>query len=321
MNTRRGRFAPTPSGYMHLGNALAALLAWLQMRACGGTIMLRIEDLDQARTKPAYIRALQEDLEWLGLDFDEGPSQGGPHAPYVQSERRDHYDRALAVLQEKGLLYPCYCSRAELASLALAPHGLADEGTAYPGTCRNLTPSERLEKARAKNPSLRFALPDVAHAWCDGGVGPYQTKPGFGGDFIVKRADGVMSYQLAVVVDDADMMITDVLRGRDLLDSTPRQLALYRALGKTPPTFTHIPLLVTEDGQRLAKRDQALSLSALRAQKMSAEAVVGCLAHACGLQDECEPVKARDLIPLYQTINLDKATWSMPDQLRVRFGL
>ncbi|MCY0876587.1 MAG: tRNA glutamyl-Q(34) synthetase GluQRS [Firmicutes bacterium] len=318
---RRGRFAPTPSGHMHLGNAMTALLVWLQMRSCKGTVILRIEDLDQARAKEAYRTMILEDLQWLGLDFDEGPEIGGAFSPYVQSLRSDSYERALEKLQNKGLLYPCFCSRADLASLGHAPHGLASEGAAYPGTCSALSQSEIAQRRQIKTPSWRFRLPITKTVWRDGGVGVCHYDANFGGDFIVRRADGVISYQLAVVVDDAAMAITDVLRGRDLVDSTPRQLALSEALELPVPRFTHVPLVIAHDGQRLAKRDHALSLGALRAKKISAEAVIGCLAQICGLQPDCTPVKAQDLIPLYNKIDFRQNAWRMSEAVVRRLSL
>jgi glutamyl-tRNA synthetase len=286
---------------MHLGNALSALLAWLQMRSCGGQIVLRLEDLDRARCKPDYAAWLLEDMAWLGLDWDEGPDVGGPHGPYRQSERMVRYEEALARLRELGLLYPCFCSRADLRSLANAPHGLSAEGPAYPGTCRRLTPEQRRQKEEAgKRPSLRFRMPDRPVRFHDGVCGPQEFAPPAGGDFVVKRADGFIGYQLAVVVDDIAMAITDVFRGRDLLDSTPRQLALYEALGRQPPAFAHGPLLYGADGARLSKRHGSVSLAELRENGVTAEQIVGFLAWHARLLDRPEPVAPRDLIPLFR---------------------
>ena len=298
---RKGRFAPTPSGRMHLGNALSALLAWLQMRSCGGRIALRLEDLDRARCKPEYAPLLLEDMAWLGLDWDEGPDVGGPAGPYRQSERLELYERALRRLEAQNLLYPCYCSRADLRTAASAPHGLASEGPAYPGTCRMLTPKQRaLKEASGKTPSLRFRMPDRTVRFRDGVMGPREFPPPAGGDFIVRRADGIIAYQLAVVVDDIAMGITDVFRGRDLLDSTPRQIALYAALGSPPPAFAHGPLLIGPDGARLSKRHGAVSLAELRERGVRAEEITGFLAWHAGLMDRPEPVKPRDLVPHFR---------------------
>jgi glutamyl-tRNA synthetase len=300
---RRGRFAPTPSGQLHVGNAWTALLSWWQMRSCGGEYVLRMEDIDKPRSKPEFARQILEDLRWLGIDWDEGPDVGGPYGPYKQSEREELYKEALKRLWRDGRLYPCYCSRAELMAVASAPHGLGSEGPVYAGTCRHLTDDERAKKSAVKEPSLRFALPEQGVSFADLVAGWQEFPAGSGGDFVVKRADGMFGYQLAVVVDDAAMAITDVLRGADLLDSTPRQLWLYAALDLTPPQFAHVPLLCGPDGRRLSKRDKSLNLAAIRAAGTTAETLVGCLAWLAGLLERPEPVKARDLIPEF---DLDK---------------
>ena len=302
----RGRFAPTPSGEMHVGNARTALFAWLDARSRGGQFVLRIEDIDRPRCKPHYYGLLLEDLRWLGIDWDEGPDIGGPHGPYVQSLRLEAYEQALRRLEEQRLLYPCYCSRAELLAVASAPHGLASEGPAYPGTCRHLTEAERRERASRKSPSLRFRLPDRSAAFEDGAAGPQRFEPGSGGDFVVRRADGIVSYQLAVVVDDAAMGITDVVRGADLLDSTPRQLFLFEALGFAPPRYAHVPLLCGPDGNRLAKRHGALSIRALRERGVRAETIVGAIATVSGLHDRAEPIAAHELIARFRLEDVPK---------------
>ena len=294
--TYRGRFAPTPSGEMHIGNARTALIAWLDARSRGGTFVLRMEDIDKPRCKPHFYDLILEDLRWLGIDWDEGPDIGGPHGPYVQTLRLADYEEALGRLESEGLLYPCYCSRAELLAVASAPHGLASEGPAYPGTCRHLTDAERRERERRKSPSLRFRLPDRSVSFEDGAAGPQRFAPGAGGDFVVRRADGIVSYQLAVVVDDAAMGITDVVRGADLLDSTPRQLCLFEALGLKAPRYAHVPLLCGPDGKRLAKRHGALSIRALRERGVRPELVIGAIASVSGLHDRAEPIAAHELI-------------------------
>ncbi|MDF2628999.1 MAG: gluS [Symbiobacteriaceae bacterium] len=281
---------------MHIGNARTALLAWLQARHAGGEFVLRMEDIDTQRSRADLAHQILDDLRWLGLDWDEGPDVGGPHASYVQSERVGLYHDALRRLTEDGWLYPCYCSRAELAVIASAPHGLAEEGPRYPGLCRNLTPAQVATKAATgKAPSLRFAMPDEPVSFGDGIAGAQHAEPGAGGDFVVRRADGIIGYQLAVVVDDAAMGITDVLRGWDLLDSTPRQICLYRALGLTPPHFAHAPLLFGPDGQRLSKRHGSVTLAGLREGGAAPEQVVGYLAYFSGLLERPEPASPADL--------------------------
>lgn len=296
----RGRFAPTPSGPLHLGNAWSALLAWLQVRQAGGEMLLRIEDIDGPRSRQAYIESIPEDLRWLGLDWDEGPDLGGPYSPYRQSERLARYEELLHVLKAKGLVYPCYCSRAELAAIASAPHGLAAEGPAYPGICRTLSEPERATRAERKTPSWRFVMPAEPVAFEDLAMGPQSFPAGYGGDFIVKRADGIYAYQLAVVADDADMAVTHVLRGSDLLDSTPRQLALFDALGLPEPRYAHVPLLYGPDGQRLAKRHGSASIGAMRQSGISPETIVGWLGYLAGCLPKPEPAKPRDLLPYFR---------------------
>jgi len=297
---RRGRFAPTPSGLLHIGNAFAALLAWLQIRRAGGTFVLRIEDIDKPRSRPEYAEQILDDLRWLGIDWDEGPDIGGPYGPYEQSAREERYRAALARLERDRWLYPCYCSRAELMAIASAPHGLAAEGPAYPGICRGLTAEERQARSLAKTPSLRFAMPEHEVTYVDGIAGPQRFPAGAGGDFVVQRADGIIGYQLAVVVDDADMGITDVLRGWDLLDSTPRQLLLLKALGLPAPRYAHVPLLYGPDGRRLSKRHGSVTLRGIRQTLRSPERLIGQLAHLAGLLERPEPLKARELTPCFE---------------------
>jgi glutamyl-tRNA synthetase len=313
---RRGRFAPTPSGLLHIGNARTALLAWLQMRKAGGVFVLRMEDIDGPRSRPEFARQILADLRWLGLDWDEGPDTGGPFSPYTQSERLERYAAALDRLDREGWLYPCFCSRAERLSVASAPHGLASEGPAYPGTCRGLTRRERRDKAVFRRPSLRFALPDRPVEFRDAAAGLQTFAPGAGGDFIVRRSDGIYGYQLAVAVDDAEMGITDVLRGRDLLDSTPRQILLLRALDLPVPQYAHIPLMHGPDGKRLSKRHGDISLTAIRASGTPPEKVVGVLAYASGLIERPEPVKPAELINSFrmEMIPSEPVVWDQPLQ-------
>ncbi len=314
----RGRFAPTPSGRLHIGNLYAALMAWLQARSAGGVFALRMEDIDMPRSRPEWAELILTDLRWFGLDWDEGPDVGGSYGPYTQSERLARYQAALDKLARDGRLYPCFCSRAELFSVASAPHGLASEGPVYGGACRALTAAERARKAETKTPSLRFAVPDDdGVAFEDAVYGPVAFPPGAGGDFVVRRADGIVAYQLAVVVDDAAMDITQAVRGADLLDSTPRQLWLYAALGLTPPAFAHVPLLCDANGERLSKRQKSLAAAALREAGVPAETLVGLLAWAAGLIDRPEPLRPAELVAGFELGRLPRQPIRFPlDRLR-----
>ncbi|MBF6592231.1 MAG: tRNA glutamyl-Q(34) synthetase GluQRS, partial [Ktedonobacterales bacterium] len=281
----RGRYAPSPSGALHLGNLRTALLAWLFARRAGGEFILRIEDLDRPRVRPGAAARMLADLRWLGLEWDEGPDIGGALGPYIQSQRLALYDAALARLRERGRLYPCYCTRAELARIASAPHG-PDDTLPYPGTCRELSArARRRHEATGRQPSLRFRVPGTTTRFVDRLAGPVSERLATTvGDFIVRRGDGIIAYQLAVVVDDALMGITQVVRGADLLSSTARQLALFEALDAPPPTeFAHVPLAVDAAGARLAKRDASAGLAAQRATPgIGPERVLGALAASCG---------------------------------------
>lgn len=293
----RGRYAPSPTGRTHLGNASTAVLAWLSVRAKGGAYVVRMEDLDRPRVVVGSAEAILRDLRWLGLDWDEGPDVGGPHAPYAQSERRALYDAAFAKLLAARRVYPCFCSRKDVRSAASAPQAPGDEAL-YPGTCRDLSDSEvrgRIEAGRAH--AWRFRVePDEIEAFVDLVHGPHEADPGSIGDFVVRRADGVPAYQLAVVVDDIAMKITEVVRGDDLLPSTVRQILIYRALDAAPPAFGHVPLLLGDDGVRLSKRHRGVTLQELCDAGMSAEVVVGQLAHRHGLRPTATPVPARELV-------------------------
>lgn len=291
----RGRFAPSPSGEMHLGNVWTALMAWLQVRSLGGRMVLRMEDLDPDRSRMEYAVQIIRDLHWLGLEWDEGPDIGGPYGPYTQNERRGLYQQVLDGLAERGLVYPCFCTRAEILAAASAPHG---EDAAYPGTCRLLSAKERQARLReGRKSALRLIAPCQSQEFDDGLYGHITADLATTcGDFVVRRSDGVHAYQLAVVVDDAAMRITHVLRGDDLLSSTPRQLLLYQLLGFTPPKFAHVPLLYSPDGHRLSKRQKDLSLAALRGRGLAAERIIGYLAWRAGLLERWEPVAAGELI-------------------------
>ena len=289
-----GRFAPSPSGRIHLGNILCCLLAWLSARQKGGAVILRIEDLDTARCPKTYTRQMLEDLRWLGLTWDQGPETGGPDGPYYQSRRTALYQAALERLKDQELVYPCFCTRAELRA-ASAPHR-EDGQTVYPGTCRHLTAQQAAERSRTRSPALRLRVPDEVWAVEDRHMGTYQENLAAEcGDFLLRRSDGLFAYQLAVVVDDAAMGVTEVVRGADLLASTPRQLYLYRLLDLEPPEFCHFPLLLAPDGRRLSKRDADAGLDDLR-PRMTAEALLGKLACLAGFHPEGSPRTAEQLL-------------------------
>jgi glutamyl-tRNA synthetase len=260
----RGRLAPSPTGYLHLGHARTFWIA--RQRACehGGALVLRNEDMDAKRFKLEFVSAMLEDLKWFGLEWQEGPDCAGPFGPYNQSERMPFYRAALEKLRAGGFIYPCTCSRKDIQTAARAPHAADEDGPIYPGTCREKRESEIVNRKF----SWRFRIPDgETISFVDENFGPQQFVAGKDfGDFVVWRHDDVPAYQLACVVDDAGMQITEVVRGADLLKSTARQLLLYRALGFPPPKFFHCPLMTDDAGVRLAKRHDALSLRALRLQ-------------------------------------------------------
>jgi glutamyl-tRNA synthetase len=309
MGARRGRYAPSPTGAIHLGNARTALYAWLDARAAGETFVMRVEDLDRARVPPGAEARLLDDLRWLGLDWDEGPDRGGRFAPYRQSERAARYDDAIARLVAAGRAFPCACSRADVARAASAPHAADEDGPRYPGTCRGLPAAEVEARAVAQGraPAIRFDGRGAAFDFVDEVRGAVATGAGGVDDFVLRRADGTASYQLAVVVDDAAMEIGRVVRGDDLLSSTPRQLALYAALGLVAPAFAHVPLVLAPGGERLAKRTRPASLADLRARGVAPEAVVGALGASAGLCGPGERVRAADLVAGFSLARLDRA--------------
>lgn len=278
-----GRFAPTPSGRMHLGNVFAALIAWLSVRSRDGEMVLRMEDLDTQRTSAEFAETLRDDLRWLGLTWDrETPAQ---------SQRSAVYDKYFEILREKGLLYPCYCTRSQLHSVN-APH-LSDGTYVYPGTCRNLTEGERAAFHRA--PAWRVVVPDRVWTVEDKIQGTYRCNLATEcGDMVVRRADGVYVYQLAVTVDDGEAGVTEVVRGMDLLSSAPRQMYLQELFGFAHPEYAHVPMLLAPDGRRLSKRDRDLDLGILR-QRLSREALLGALAFAAGLIDQEVSVSLKEL--------------------------
>ena len=278
-----GRFAPTPSGRMHLGNVFAALIAWLSVRSRDGEMVLRMEDLDTQRTSAEFAETLRDDLRWLGLTWDrETPAQ---------SRRSVVHDRYFEILREKGLLYPCYCTRSQLHSVN-APH-LSDGTYVYPGTCRNLTEGERAAFHRA--PAWRVVVPDRVWTVEDKIQGTYRCNLATEcGDMVVRRADGVYAYQLAVTVDDGEAGVTEVVRGMDLLSSAPRQMYLQELFGFPHPEYAHVPMLLAPDGRRLSKRDRDLDLGILR-QRLSREELLGVLAFAAGLIDQEVSVSLNEL--------------------------
>ncbi len=308
-----GRFAPSPSGRMHLGNVLCALLAWLSVRSRGGKYILRIEDLDPDRCPRHYADLIEDDLRWLGLDWDEGGSMGGPDGSYYQSERTAIYEHYFEILQEKGLIYPCFCSRAALHA-ASAPH-LSDGRVIYAGTCRDMTADEVAAAMQKRKPAARLRVPDRTVEFVDGVQGHYaEHLPTECGDYIIRRSDGVFGYQLAVVVDDALEGVNEVVRGCDLISSAPRQIWLHETFGFPPPAFYHMPLLNAPDGRRLSKRDADLDLGILR-ERFSPEELVGALACAAGLIDRPEPVAARELISGFSWSRVPKTDLFLPEAL------
>ncbi|MBO4335835.1 MAG: tRNA glutamyl-Q(34) synthetase GluQRS [Desulfovibrio sp.] len=316
-----GRLAPSPTGLLHLGNAWAFLLAWLACRAQKGRLILRIEDIDPQRSRPEFVSAILDDLRWLGLDWDEGPDRGGAHGPYVQSKRLAEYALALDRLAQLGYLYPCFCTRKELKSLANAPH-LEDTGPVYPGTCRNLSDELRRKRiAQGQRYTLRLACPEMAVDFDDAICGPQHLQPcDWGGDFALRRSDGVVSYQLAVALDDAAMGVTQVVRGRDILFSTPKQILLLRLLGKSVPAqYAHIPLLLNAEGERLAKRHQSLTLAALRTRGVRPERLIGFLSSLAGLNPGAQAIKPLELVPAFSFSKLPQVDVCLPDTMLYSF--
>lgn len=308
-----GRFAPSPSGRIHLGNILCCLLAWLSVRQKGGRVLLRIEDLDTARCPRRYSQQMLEDLHWLGLDWDEGPEAGGANGPYFQSERTAVYEEALARLEGMGLVYPCFCTRAELHA-ASAPHR-EDGQVLYAGTCRALSTEEVAEKRKLRAPALRLRVPEEDWGFTDGHMGAYREVLARDcGDFLLRRSDGMFAYQLAVVVDDAAMGVTEVVRGADLLDSTPRQLYLFRLLGLTPPEFYHFPLLLAPDGRRLSKRNADAGLEDLR-PRFAPEDILGRLAYLAGFNPSCAPKTAEQLLADFDWSRVPREDIRLPEGL------
>jgi glutamyl-tRNA synthetase len=307
----RGRLAPSPTGAQHLGNARTYLISWLAARAAGGDVLLRIEDIDSPRVKSGAAEQARDDLRWLGLDWDE--------QPVVQTSRLPNYESALSLLQERELVYPCTCSRTDIENAASAPH--ADhEGPPYPRTCafRRVADVNCLSD---QSYSWRIRAGCLSLDYDDGFRGSTRVSPSAsGGDFVVWKSAGTPAYQLAVVVDDAAMGVTEVIRGDDLVPSTPRQLLLYRYLGLTAPRFVHVPLVVGPDGRRLAKRHGDTRLVSLRQAGVSHEAVLGLLAWSCGWLNRIEPVTARELIPHFRLAAIPPRPFVLDAALLDQFG-
>jgi len=297
-----GRFAPTPSGRLHLGNLLCAMLAYLSSRSQGGRFLLRIEDLDVPRCPRRLSVQAIDDLSWFGFRWDE--------EPLWQSERTEVYEDHLKRLQAKGLVYPCFCTRAQLHASA-APN-LGDTQYVYPRTCAHLTDTEIETLSQTRRPAMRLRVPDEVLSFEDGLYGLQSENLAHDcGDFILRRSDGLFGYQLAVVTDDALSGVNEVVRGRDILTATPRQIYLLRELGYPVPRYLHIPLLMDADGRRLAKRDRDLDLTAL-SRRFTSEALLGMLAFSAGLLDEPRPTTLEGLIPLFDWAKIRREDMRLP---------
>lgn len=306
-----GRLAPSPTGGLHPGHARTFLIAWLAARNAGGRVVLRIEDIDASRVRSEAIDGMVADLRWLGLDWDEGPDPGGPSAPYLQSRRFPLYQAALDRLKRLEQVYPCTCTRADVARAASAPH-LGEDGPTYPGTCAGRSAAEA-DLFGDRPFAWRFRTPQSSVAWDDLYLGRQELDPArLGGDFIVGRSGGAPSYQLAVVVDDALMGVNQVVRGDDLVPSTPRQILLYQALGWEPPAFGHVPLVVGPDGRRLAKRDQGVKLAALRDSGVDPRRLIGLLAQSCGWSRELVPSRPEDWVGRFELSTVPERPWMIP---------
>ena len=303
-----GRLAPSPTGGLHLGHARTFLVAWLSMRQQRGRVILRTEDLDATRARPEAAEGTIADLRWLGLDWNEGPDVGGPSAPYVQSQRPEAYRTCLQTLIRNERVYPCTCTRTDIERAASAPHP-EDEGPTYPGTCSGR--SVRDADALGDRPfAWRFRVPSGPVSWRDRILGEISIDPArLGGDFVVGRSGGGPSYQLAVVHDDATMGVSEVIRGDDLVASTPRQILLYRALGWEPPAFGHVPLAIGEDGRRLAKRDGSIKLATLREAGVDPARLVGWIARSCGWAEGEESGPPSAWIDRFDLNRIPRAPW------------
>jgi len=316
-----GRLAPSPTGAQHIGNARTYLLAWLSIRSRGGRVILRMEDIDSPRVKRGAAQQAIDDLRWLGLEWDEGPDVGGPHAPYVQTERLDLYRQALDQLKDAERVYPCTCTRSDVEAAASAPHA-GQEGPIYPGTCAGRSVADagtlaRSVKEGAAVPPLAWRLrtTNAPRRFDDLIAGTKSCSVASDlGDFVVAKADGSPAYQLAVVVDDHAMEITEVFRGDDLVPSAFRQLELYDFFGWPPPQFAHVPLVVGPDARRLAKRHGDTRLSMLREAGVSPQRLVGLLAWSCRFIERQEPISLQELLSVFNTTKLPRQSWTFTDQ-------
>ena len=300
----RGRFAPSPTGRMHAGNIFAALMSWLIVKSQGGRIILRIEDLDVERSKQQWVDQVQRDFEFLGLTWDEGP--------FFQQNRFGVYEDAFHELTSAGEVYPCFCTRADLHA-ASAPH--RGEKPVYPGTCRGLSSDEIAKRSATRRPSWRIAVPDVIVALDDLAQGPFeQNLSRECGDFVIRRSDGLFAYQLAVVVDDAEQGVNCIVRGMDLLVSTPQQLFLQEALDLPHPAYAHVPLIVGEEDRRLSKRDRDAGLDELVTRFKTPEAIVGHIAAIAGLIDEETSLSCDEMLDLFDVTKLAEL---FPDRIQI----
>lgn len=315
----KGRYAPSPTGLIHFGNARTALMAWLSVRQKGGVFVWRVEDLDGPRVVPGAAAAAASDLKWLGIDWDEGPLIGGDYGPYVQSERNEIYEQALRYLLGCNRLFPCRYSRKDLNELSSAPHGPSNL-TPYPASLRPDSLEnewyDTLLQQEVADANIRFLVDNRPVSFRDrlqGDVVEYVTETV--GDFVVKRKDGMYAYQLAVVVDDLAMHVTEVVRGMDLLDSTARQIQLIRALGGMVPAYIHVPLVRNAQGEKLSKRDQGLTLASLRSQGIQPEQLIGYMAYSLNLIEKPRVLSLKDTLEILDWDKVSKTDWILPDNL------